>query len=321
MSNKAQEEPNRSQIIRGILLTALCCALPALSTGFDWLRTFIPLAPFCFCVLLGQQVGRKVTLFGFLVAVAFSIVVGNSGNIIYPLTLLPVGIGLALTVEWKYSPAKAGFVTTALILAGWFISGFFYYITTGNNPYSEGLQAMDQAFAGLTNMYKTSSDIPEDILRDVVKGIATMRQVTPTIFPSLLIATAIFTSWVNMVLGNRIIRNSDSGITIWPVFKYWRISEDLIWILIIAGISFLIPLSSIKALGINLLLIMGTIYFLQGVAVLLAVLDRFNTPKPMRFLIYVLLVVQTYSVFIIAIVGIIDVWKDLGKIYSQPKES
>ncbi|MDA3970477.1 MAG: DUF2232 domain-containing protein [Desulfobulbaceae bacterium] len=321
MSIQAKEEPNRSQVIRGILLTSLCCVLPALSTGFDWLRTFIPLAPFCFCVLFGQEIGRRITLFGFLVAVAFSIVIGNSGNIIFPLALLPVGIGLALTAEWEYSPAKAGLITTALILAGWIISGLFYYTTTGQNPYNEGLQAMDKAFADLAEMYKTSSDIPEDVLRDVIQGIETMRQATQAIFPSLLIATAIFTSWVNMVLGNRIIRNSDSGITVWPVFKYWRISDNLIWILIIAGMSSLIPLASIKGLGLNLLLIMGTIYFFQGVAVLLAVLDRFKTPTPVRFLIYVLLVVQTYSVFIIAIIGIIDVWKDLGKIYSQPKEN
>lgn len=230
-------------------------------------------------------------------------------------------MGLALAAEWNYSPAKAGLVTTVLILTGWIISGLFYNITTGSNPYSQGLQAMDQAFTGLMEMYNTSSDIPDDVKHDIVKGIETLRQVTPAIFPSLLIATAICTSWVNMVLGNRIIRNSASGIVIWPVFKYWRISENLVWLLIIAGISCLIPLSSIRNLGLNLLMIMGTLYFFQGIAVLFALLDRFKTPKPVRFLIYVLLVVQTYSVFMIVIFGIIDVWKDLGKIYSQPKEN
>ena len=271
-------------------------------------------------MLLGQQTGRRVTFFGFLLSVAFSIAFNNSGNIIFPLTLLPVGIGLGFAAEQKYSPAKAGIATTALILAGWIISGFFYYSATGNNPYNEGLQVMDQAFIGLKEMYKNSPDVPEDVIKDITRGIETMRQVTPSIFPSVLIATAIFTSWVNMTLGNRIIRNSKSGIRIWPEFKYWRIPDDLIWVLILSGMSLLIPLASFKIIGLNLLIALGTLYFFQGVAVLLAMLDRFNTPKPVRFMIYVLLVVQTYSVFMIAIFGIIDVWKDLGKIYAQPEE-
>ncbi len=246
--------------------------------------------------------------------------VNNSGNIIFPLTLLPVGIGLGFTAEQKYSPAKAGIVTTALILVGWIVSGFLYYTTTGNNSYSEGLQAMNQAFNGLQEMYKNTSDISEDVIRDVIRGIEAMKVATPSIFPSLLIATAIFTSWINMTLGNRIVRNNSEGVVIWPLFKYWRISEDLVWILILSGVSFLIPIPLFKTIGLNVMIILGTIYFFQGVAVLLALLDRLKTPKPVRVLIYALLVIQTYSVFMIAILGIIDVWKDLGKIYVEPKE-
>lgn len=319
VSVEACEEPNKATVIRAILITSICCVLPALSPGFDWLKTFIPLAPFCFCVLSGQQTGRRIAFFAFLLSVAVSILANNSGNIIFPLTLLPVGIGLGFVAEHKYSPAKAGVATTVLILAGWLIGGFLFYTTTGQNPYSAGLQAMDQAFIGLQEMYKSNSDIPEDVIRDVVRGIEAMRLTTPSIFPSLLVATAIFTSWANMALGNRIIRNSKAGIFVWPLFKYWRISDNLVWILIFAGIAVLIPVAPLKVVGLNILIILGTAYFLQGVAVLMAILDRLKTPKSVRLLIYVLLVIQTYSVFMIAILGIIDVWKDLGKIYAQPE--
>ena len=320
MSTEACETHNKAQVIRAIVITSLCCCLPALSTGFDWLRTFIPLAPFCFCVLLGQQTGKRVVFFAFLVTVAFSILVNNSGSIIFPLTLLPVGIGLGFVAKQKYSPAKAGITTTVFILMGWVVSGIIYYISTGHNPYNEGLHAMDQAFDGLKEMYTNSSDIPDDVLSDVIQGVENIRQLIPSIFPSLLLATALFTSWVNMTLGNRIIRNSKAEITVWPAFKYWRISENIVWVLILSGISFLIPIVLLKTIGLNLLITLGIIYFFQGVAVLLAILDRFKTPKPVRFLIYVLLVIQTYSVFLIAILGVIDTWKDLGKIYEQPKE-
>jgi uncharacterized protein YybS (DUF2232 family) len=270
-------------------------------------------------VLLGGTTARNVTVLAFLLSAAFSIIIGNSGNIIFPLTLLPIGIGLGFVAESKYSPAKAGIAVTALILIGWLVSGYLFFLTTGQNSYSEGLRAMDQAFTSLQEMYKSNSDIPEDVIRDVVSGIETMRLATPSIFPSLLIATAIFTSWVNMVIGNRIIRNSPSEIRVWPEFKYWRITEDIVWILIVAGIGCLIPVAVIKVIGLNLLLILGTVYFFQGIAVLLAMLDRFKAPRPVRFFIYVLLIVQTYSIFVIAILGVIDVWKDLGKIYAQPE--
>ena len=319
VSTQDCDERNKTLVIRAILITSVCCTLPALSTGFDWLKTFIPLAPFCFCVLLGQQTGRRIAFFAFLVSVAVSIIAGNYAHIIFPLTLLPVGIGLGFVAEARYSPARSGATITALILAGWVIGGILVYTITGHNPYHTGLQAMDQAFIGLQEMYKNNSDIPEDVMRDVLQGVETMRRATPAIFPSLLIATAIFTSWVNMALGNRILRNSKAKRIVWPPFKYWRISENLVWLLIIAGVATLIPVTAIKVVGLNLLLTLGTVYFFQGVAVVLALMDRFKTPKPVRFLIYVLLVVQTYSIFMIAIIGIIDVWKDLGKIYAEPE--
>ncbi|MEN8256692.1 MAG: DUF2232 domain-containing protein [Thermodesulfobacteriota bacterium] len=295
----------------------MLCILPALSPVFEWLRTLIPLAPFYFSVSLGQKAGRHVCLIAFVIAGLVSLLAKDIGNAIFPLTLFPVGLMLAWAMEKRKTVAWAGLTATLLVLLGWFIGGLLFWQSTGLNPYSEGLNAMDQAFADMAEMYKTSGDFSPDVVADIERGFDQARQKLPGIFPALLIMSAIIISWLNMALGNRLLGRHAPERTVWPPYRFWRLPENLVWLVILAGILMILPVSGLKTLGINGLLILASIYFLQGLAVLFAMLARWDAPKPIRFFIYFFIFIQTYSVVLLAVLGILDVWKDLGKIYKE----
>lgn len=317
MPDETDTGPEPQKQWRAIALISLLCGLPAFNPVFEGLRSFIPLAPFYFSITLGQKIGRQVCLIAFIIAGLVSLIAHDIGNAIFPLTLFPVGFTLAWAVEKRKTIAWAGLAATLLVLFGWLMGGLFFWQSTGHNPYIEGLTAMDQAFASMAETYKTSGNFPPEVMIDIERGFDQARQKLPQVFPALLIMSAIAISWLNMTLGNRLLRRHAPEYTGWPPYRFWRLPENLVWLVILAGIFTLLPLSTISTVGLNGLLILGSIYFFQGLAVLFAMLERWDAPKPIRFFIYIFIFIQTYSIVLLAVLGIIDVWKDLGKIYQE----
>ena len=306
---------------RAIALTTLLCGLPALSPAFELLRTFIPLSSFYFSVTLGPKAGRQTCLIAFVISGLVSLLVGNIGNAIFPLTLFPVGFIMAWAMEKRKSIAWAGFAATLLVLLGWLLAGLIFWQAKGLNLYTEGLSEMDQAFVSMAQKYKTSGNFPPDVVADIERGFDQARQKLPKIFPALLIVSAVVISWINLALGNRLLGRHAPEQTVWPPYRFWRLPDNLVWLVILAGVLSILPVSSFKATGLNGLIILGSIYFFQGLAVLFAMLERWEAPKPIRLFIYIFIFIQTYSIVFLAVLGIVDVWKDLGKIYKEEEKS
>lgn len=302
---------------RAVALTSLLCGLPAVSPFFELLRAFVPLAPFYFSATLGQKTGRQVCLYAFIISGLFSLVANDIGNAILPLILFPVGFTLAWAMGQRRSVAWAGFLATVTVLLGWFVGGLLFWQSTGLNPYTVGLTAMNQAFATMAEMYKTSGDFSPDVVAEIERGFDQARQKLPRIFPSLLVISAISISWLNMALGNRLLHRHALEHTVWPPYRFWRLPENLVWLVILAAFFMLLPVSSFKVLGMNGLIILGIIYFFQGLAVLFAMMERWDAPRPIRIFIYIFIFIQTYSIVLLAVLGIVDIWKDLGKIYKE----
>jgi uncharacterized protein YybS (DUF2232 family) len=123
------------------------------------------------------------------------------------------------------------------------------------------------------------------------------------------------TVWVNLVIGNWLLAKR-AGFAPWPSSRQWRLPDWLIWGVILAMIATLASPAGMSAFGLNLLLILGLLYFFQGLGVLGSLLDRWSVPPPLQALIYFLFIIQYYGVILIAILGLIDVWAD----FRRPRE-
>nr|MDA8165921.1 DUF2232 domain-containing protein [Desulfobacteraceae bacterium] len=73
--------------------------------------------------------------------------------------------------------------------------------------------------------------------------------------------------------------------------------------------------------GLNLLLGLGLLYFFQGLGVLAALLGRWSVPRPLRWAITILLLVQFYGMVMVAILGLADTWADFRNRPPKPSYS
>ena len=96
-------------------------------------------------------------------------------------------------------------------------------------------------------------------------------------------------------------------------FPQWRVPAGIIWLLIAAGFSLLVPVDVVAMVGRNLLIILLPLYFLQGMAVVSSFLQKKSYPPLVKGLIYLLLLILNPLPIIITCAGVFDLWIDFRR--------
>lgn len=125
--------------------------------------------------------------------------------------------------------------------------------------------------------------------------------------------TVIGTVWVNLVAGDWLLKRRGGTLSNWTHFSQWRLPEYLVWGVIASGLFLFLPDNPLSALGLNTLLVLGLVYFFQGLSIMTFLLKKWAVPAPLKVFLYALLVVQAYGMIILAGLGLADVWLDFRK--------
>ncbi len=138
------------------------------------------------------------------------------------------------------------------------------------------------------------------------------------IFPALFVINTAFVAWMNTVAALFLAR-SWHGDEAEPRLSDWRTPEWLIFLFLGAGFLLLAPLSGVRLISVNLLLVMGFLYFSQGVAVVAEIFRRFNVPGFLRLPGYALLFINPLF-FVVIILGLADLWIDFRRMH-RPRDA
>ena len=97
--------------------------------------------------------------------------------------------------------------------------------------------------------------------------------------------------------------------------REWKAPEQLVWALIACGfIPFIPGLGSIRNVAFNLLLVIGALYFAQGLAVIGFFFAKNKVPRFLRGLTYVLIVFQQIFTLVVVGLGLFDLWGDFRRL-------
>lgn len=138
------------------------------------------------------------------------------------------------------------------------------------------------------------------------------------IYPALFVINTAFVAWLNTVAVRslaHLLKWDEPGLPL----SQWNNPEWLIFVFLIAGFMLLAPVQSLRLISLNLLLVLGFLYFCQGVAVVAAIFQRFRVPVFLRLLGYPLLFINPLF-FLIIILGLTDLWLDFRRLH-QPRDA
>lgn len=94
----------------------------------------------------------------------------------------------------------------------------------------------------------------------------------------------------------------------------WRSPELLVWLLIGGGLLLMSKVAWAGTIGLNLLIITGSVYFFQGLAIVAFYFKKMGTPSFMRGIGYFLIIFQQIFTILVIGFGLFDLWFDFRRL-------
>jgi uncharacterized protein YybS (DUF2232 family) len=136
--------------------------------------------------------------------------------------------------------------------------------------------------------------------------------------PGITVSCSMGIAWLNLLVARRYCRRMAVDLCVREDLKCWKAPEVLIWIVIASGLMFLLPSDVSQVAALNLLIVLGSVYFLQGLAIAAFYFERWNMPFFLRSLIYAIMVLQQFASLATALLGLFDMWFDFRKTAKKP---
>lgn len=296
-----------------VAITALFLTVPAVIVGLGWLYCLVPLPVYYFLNVYGQKQGTFILVWAIGLASGMTIWSGNLSSLLFSLTLLPIGFILARADKENKPTQQTGVKSVSYLVLVWLLSGWLFGLATQSNPYLELRQSIDKGFEATLALYRDSGHFQAGDLAELQVLIAQIRQQVARLFPALLFISVICTVWLNIVLGQWLLRKRNSSRTDREELKNWRLPELLVWLVILTGFALLTPHNTINTLGLNTGLVLLVLYLSQGLAVVSSLMQKWSLPLMIRIITYNLLFLQVYGIVFIAALGLADVWIDFRR--------
>ena len=138
------------------------------------------------------------------------------------------------------------------------------------------------------------------------------------VLPALVLINLALVAWVNVLVAQK-LGSLWGWENLGEPLSLWASPEWLVFFLVAAGFSLLAPYKGVRLAGLNLVLVLGFIYFCQGMAVISALLQRFNLPWVLRTLVYILAFMNPLLI-VVMILGLTDLWLDFRRL-QPPQET
>lgn len=92
------------------------------------------------------------------------------------------------------------------------------------------------------------------------------------------------------------------------VFRDYRLPDVFVWILIVGGFLILIKNYNLRFVCYNILIIFGSLYFLQGIQMLGILFDRIRLSRFIRMFAYVFVAIEPHLMVLLAFFGVFSIW-------------
>jgi uncharacterized protein YybS (DUF2232 family) len=98
-------------------------------------------------------------------------------------------------------------------------------------------------------------------------------------------------------------------------FREWKCPEPTVWALIACGFVLFVPTAEVvQIVAVNILLVIGVCYFIQGLAIVAFFFHKNNVPRFLRVATYVLIIFQQMFTLVVAALGLFDLWGDFRRL-------
>ena len=299
-------------IANGVLITSLIFAVSILIpvVGF-FCSLFIPLPTLYYRIKLGRTTSVIIPVLGFIIMVV--VISSFSMDVMFFAELLLVGFILGELLESRFSIDKTMLYACGVILIGGIVSLLVYRITSGIDLISILSQYVAQNIELSLVLYQ-SLGMPEESLRLIQSSLDNIQYILVSIIPGLTITSTLLVIWINILLSKVALKGKFPFHPDYEKLNQWQAPDYLVWALIGCGLLMLFPAGVTRMIGLNIILILMTIYFFQGMAIVSFYFEKKQIPRLFRILLYTLIALQQLALIAVIGIGLFDMWVNFRKL-------
>ncbi len=274
---------------------------------------FLPLPIIFYRLKLGRYNGATIPVASI---VLMAILIGNiSFDLLFFIELLLLGFVLGELMELNLSIEKTMLYTCFSVIVGGICCLFIY-----SNISNAGIVAMVSDYVSkslemVVSMYHEIG-MPEKDIQTLSGLMERLQHVLVRILPALAIATALIIIWINILLVKPLLHAAGIMYPNFGQLKTWKAPDILVWGFIASGFMLIVQTNPFWIIGLNCIIILMTVYFFQGIAVVSFYFEKKQFPKLLRFSLYSLsfIALRQLLIFVVSIVGFFDIWIDFRKL-------
>jgi uncharacterized protein YybS (DUF2232 family) len=264
---------------------------------------FAPLPGMYYTVKSGKAVGIAVVL---ITAAVLAIIADSSALLLYLVQSGLTSLALPHFLARGYGAARAISYSVAVSLACILLFAAAFWLVRGVDLHGEILKGINYSISQTASLYEKSGLTGED-LQALQQGMKQAGVLIGRVYPALVLVSIGAIAGLNLLVLARLAARLNRPLPIGD-FRKFRNPEHLIWVVIVAGFALLLKSVDVTTAALNVLIVTLSLYFLQGLAIITHLFDRFAVPRFVRVIFYVLLALQPYLTVAVAALGIFDLW-------------
>ena len=299
-------------IISGIAITGLIFAASIYMpiVGF-FSALFIPLPTLYYRSKLGRAKGAAVPILASILMIA---AIGKvSIDTLLFIELLFLGFVLSELVELNLSVEKTVLYACALVITTGTIVIFIYSNIRDLQIYSLITEYVKKNLEMTLALYENMG-VSQESIHMLSNSLESIQYVLVRIIPALVVSSTLFISWTSLLLAKPLLRSRKLFFPSYDSLKLWKAPEHLVWGIIACGVTLLLPNKAIKVFGLNGLLILMTVYFFQGIAIVSFYFEKKKFPRMLRFVLYSFIALQQIILLVVIGLGLFDIWLNFRKL-------
>lgn len=196
----------------------------------------------------------------------------------------------------------------AINLAVMLVAAAVYSLVTGNNIHLQVIKGINSSISQTAALYGKAG-VGADELKTLQQSMEQAGVFITRTYPALITVSLGFIAGINLLLLRRLSTRFSLPVLLGD-FKRFRNPDQLVWVLIFAGFAMLVESKTVSLPALNLLIVIASAYFIQGMAVMAHSFERFAVPFFVRLIFYLLLSLQPFLTVVVAALGVFDLWGD-----------
>ena len=163
------------------------------------------------------------------------------------------------------------------------------------------------------------------VAQETIDSIVGVREkielILTRLLPAFIVTSMLFVSWISVLTARAVFGLKSIPYPDFGRLNRWKAPEILVWAAIFCGAAVFLPQLGVRWIGINGLLILATIYFFQGIAIVAFYFEKKRLPKLLRAVLYGMILLQPLIFIVIILFGFFDMWINFRRLNRASDQS